>query len=71
MISGAVTGTRAVGLGRARTIPEAISQPCAMRRLLRDRHMNFIGWATILSTVHDGWTFAAFVLLLLTLRLRR
>jgi hypothetical protein len=33
--------------------------------------MNLIGWTAVVSAIHDGWTFSAFVLLLLYMQKQR
>jgi hypothetical protein len=70
MISGAVMGTRAVGFGRTRTIPETFLQP-APRAAVQGSSMRLVGWAAIITSVHDDWTFAAFILLLIAIECRR
>lgn len=73
MISGVVTGTRAVGLGCARTIPFKPT-PCAMRARLRDwwdTSMKIIETLTLIQFVNDGWSFAAFIAVLIYLYFTR
>jgi hypothetical protein len=54
-------GHCAAGLGRTKTIPESKSSQRA--RGCGIVAMRLIGWATVISAIHDWWTLGALVLL--------
>jgi hypothetical protein len=56
-------GARAVGQDRAKDDPEMLSLVRSRRHGIVPMHL--IGWAYIISAVHDEWTLAAFILFLI------